>query len=437
MTLIVYYFILIIEGCESLRYTSKKGLKMTTETREIKFITTHDYSSQIEEFVSKQKKKFEKAGAILSYSKEECKKTIQDNYGFEKAIDALQIIINIETPVLKHKGWSYIGTIKKESVESGEKQVNMLYSLGEGEEIAKYKDLEYFHCDHCNTKHWRNVTNVFRNEEGKEIMIGTACSKEYFGIDVHAQLSNLLGLYPKIKGLCEDFEMSFGGGWSKGLDKELFCSLVYGIITKEKRYVSKSSVDEYSNDIPTSSIVSYLMSSTLKKEEIENNQREIKNICESLKDRDIYKEVRAYWDNKEDDSIFALNVKHNFKLIEAKEGLLAYAVWEYMREVEDFTGKKKFEERKKKSGYIGEVGTKILGKEVVITNFYSFDSQYGTIFIVSMIDDDDNVIIWKTSSPVGEKDERRTIKTAIIKDHKEYNGIKQTIVKNLKFLPID
>jgi len=54
--------------------------------------------------------------------------------------------------------------------------------------------------------------------------------------------------------------------------------------------------------------------------------------------------------------------------------------------------------------------------------------------IVSMIDKNDNIIVWKSGS-IGkiEKGQNKTIKTAIVKEHSEYKEVKQTIVKNVKF----
>jgi hypothetical protein len=53
--------------------------------------------------------------------------------------------------------------------------------------------------------------------------------------------------------------------------------------------------------------------------------------------------------------------------------------------------------------------------------------------IISMIDNNNHVIIWKTSTLKTQKGEKRTIKIATIKEHSEYNTVKQTIVKNVKF----
>jgi hypothetical protein len=121
-------------------------------------------------------------------------------------------------------------------------------------------------------------------------------------------------------------------------------------------------------------------------------------------------------------------------MLEPRTGLIAYAVYEYMKEIEDLHGTKKFGEKTKNSAHIGVVGEKIKGVKVEIFRVSNFESMYGLTFVISMIDDNNNVIVWKTSSPVGEKGEKRTIKTAIIKDHDEYKGIKQTVVKNLKFV---
>lgn len=413
---------------------------LNNEYNQIQFITVYDRMHRVDELIEKYRDKFSKYSVGISYTKEPTKVTVP-MYNVDTAlnhdveVDAVKITINIEIPVLKHEGWTYFGTIERVPIlDENEKNTgyeNIIYSpIQDNPVIKKFINITEFNCDHCKTKHHRKTVHLLKHEDGREFLIGTACSKEYFGINIHKQICELLNLFPKIVDFAEDCEESFGfGGIRYSINKGTLAKLAYGILKNTGRYISKASCDEFSSEIPTATRVSTLYDT--KDKEAKEYRDE---ILESLKDKEVLQLVREYWDSKDDGEVFTHNVQTALKMIDPKPGLIAYAVWEYMREVEDITGKNKFGERLKNSNYIGKVGEKIKGIEVEIYNIASFESMYGTTFIISMIDNSDNVIVWKTSSPVGEKGEKYIIKTAIIKEHADYKSIKQTVVKNLKFI---
>jgi hypothetical protein len=400
---------------------------ITNDCNKIEFFISYDNSNLIEEYITKIRKKFDIIG--IDYTKEPTKRVFNGN-----EIDLLRITINIEFPVLKHNGWTYYGTIESVSIiDENEKNIgyeNILYStIKDNDILKKYINLENFRCDHCNTNHARKTVHLFKHEDNREFIIGTACSKEYFGINVYTQLLKILNLFPKISDFMEEMEEKYG--YHNGtlyFNKNEFCKLVYGIIKEQGKYVSVSSVSEFSSEVPTSSIaqsIYYAKEGTFYNKKIE--------ILKSLQDINIIDKVREYWLSKESEDVFIHNVQTALRMLNPREGLIAYAVWLYMCDVEDFTGKKKFGEKVRQSNFIGTIGDKIKGKEVEIYNFTSFETDYGLMFVISMISEQNEVIVWKTSSPIGEKGDKKMIKTAIIKGHTEYKDIKQTIVKNLKF----
>lgn len=79
-----------------------------------------------------------------------------------------------------------------------------------------------------------------------------------------------------------------------------------------------------------------------------------------------------------------------------------------------------------KSEYQGEKDS-WLEKDVTITKNIPLDSQYGLSHMHVMEDEDGNVYVWTTASKNIE--ENTTVHMHMkVKDHKEYNGIKQTVV---------
>lgn len=68
-----------------------------------------------------------------------------------------------------------------------------------------------------------------------------------------------------------------------------------------------------------------------------------------------------------------------------------------------------------------------LEKEVVIKSNIVFDSHYGETHMHVMEDSDGNVYVWSTASKSLEENKTYTIKMKV-KEHKEYKGVKQTVV---------
>ena len=68
-----------------------------------------------------------------------------------------------------------------------------------------------------------------------------------------------------------------------------------------------------------------------------------------------------------------------------------------------------------------------LEKEVVIKSNIVFDSLYGETHMHVMEDSDGNVYVWSTASKSLEENKTYTIRMKV-KEHKEYKGVKQTVV---------
>ena len=89
-----------------------------------------------------------------------------------------------------------------------------------------------------------------------------------------------------------------------------------------------------------------------------------------------------------------------------------------------------------KSSYFGNVGDKVDGLEVTFKNEFFYETQFGGMIIYIFEDADGHQFKWNTSSGFGtslEKEEVITIK-GTIKEHSEYNGIKQTVLTRCKLV---
>jgi hypothetical protein len=80
--------------------------------------------------------------------------------------------------------------------------------------------------------------------------------------------------------------------------------------------------------------------------------------------------------------------------------------------------------------HIGAVGERCdFGLRIVFVT--SYETQYGTTFVHVMEDADGNVVVYKGSKPIGQKDDAIKIK-ATIKAHDRRDGIAQTIISRPK-----
>lgn len=95
-------------------------------------------------------------------------------------------------------------------------------------------------------------------------------------------------------------------------------------------------------------------------------------------------------------------------------------------------------ERKARGHFFGTVGDKV-EIEVTYTGHFFFDSIYGGGVIYKFDTDDGAHLVWMTSGSLGGNDavvddgERITIR-ATIKEHKERNGVEQTMLARVKVI---
>ena len=85
--------------------------------------------------------------------------------------------------------------------------------------VSQYKDLDFYHCDHCGVRRYRKKIIIVENPKGDRKVVGRSCMKDYIGISPAALVANLdlsTWLY-KMANLviCDGDEEGCGGGWEK------------------------------------------------------------------------------------------------------------------------------------------------------------------------------------------------------------------------------
>ena len=137
--------------------------------------------------------------------------------------------------------------------------------------------------------------------------------------------------------------------------------------------------------------------------------------------------------NEKDDNYF-----HNLKVAAS----LKYATWKNFgllasafpahnkqleRDAEEREQKARAEAEAASSHYVGEVGKRVSFKPADYKVLTSWETQWGWTALYKIVDEDNNVFIWKTGSGIDA--EHPVVKlTGTVKEHSEYGGVKQTVL---------
>jgi len=396
-----------------------------TTSNILKFILPYDAESKLQDYLTKIEKKFAKINLGTTYEKEPV--TYREN---GREVNGFRLIIKVEYPLIKHEGYSYFATLKKVPTDSGD-EIQVFSS--DSENLNQYHNVE-FRCDHCHTNHTRYTVHLFKDDNGNEKIIGSSCAKEYFGIDIARQLNKLLNYYNGsfISEIEDEFKCFRG---IQEIDKENLAKMVYGTIKEKGKYISRKRAEIEFKE-PTSELVEYYMKDHQFKnasDRIEFNETS-KRI--SILGRELdYEKVKEYWDSKDENDTFNHNIQISLKMLQPKTGMIAYAVWEYMNEVEDFTGKKKLQNIE--SNHIGKVGDKVKDISMTAVKITGIETQWGYSTRVQFLDENDNIFIWWASKEINFDENDKVQVSGTIKKHDEYKGQKQTIITRCKVKQIN
>lgn len=83
------------------------------------------------------------------------------------------------------------------------------------------------------------------------------------------------------------------------------------------------------------------------------------------------------------------------------------------------------------SKHIGQVGSKI-ELEATFKRTRWYDTRFGTTWIYTFEDAEGNCLVWKTSASIGAEEGDKVRIKGTVKDHDEYNGVKQTVLTRCK-----
>ncbi len=314
------------------------------------------------------------------------------------------IEINIDSDIIRKDGYTVIAQI--EAIDNGQNIVKM---LDDSKPEQAWYTAKLF-CEHCGTARVKRFAYIVKDEAGSFKMVGKTCLKDYCGID-----PKLIAMNQEIGDLIEneygidDYDFGSHGEYAFDVLKAV---AIANDIVKQFGYV-KSCEDN--------STKTQLMIEVGKTEPSE----ESKKLAEEMKDYYSRIDYRDLTD-------FQCNIKNLLQSGYTRIrnlGYIAYAPVDYLRMKEQQEREQLRNEAKGNSEYVGNVGDKLTVDVKESKLITSWQTVYGMTFLYKFLTADNNVLVWKASKSYEGEPKRIT---GTVKDHKEYDGEKQTILTRCK-----
>lgn len=322
----------------------------------------------------------------------------------KRAVEVISYTFEMES--LKLGEFEVLAVLEHNVIENSNE--NLVHVIKENALVPVEYRTKNSYCEHCNSDRKRNKTVLLINPEGEIKQVGSTCIKEYTGIDG----INIIGNYQDIHDI---------------IIKDL--ALDYERIDYYQKY--DKTIDYLASCIQLIDTKGY---------EKDTTKYKAWEICgteyQDTKYMAIAEKVKEYFTNRN----FVNDFLNNIRLCLSNEytkinGFVAYAYLAYQKEMENEEKKRKIEEGKKNSSYVGEVGQKIqteltFKKKIAYETHYSYHGE--TSYILLFEDAEGNIYKWNTAKYMEIEEGQQVKIKGTIKDHSEYSGAKQTILTRCK-----
>lgn len=331
------------------------------------------------------------------------------------------IEINGEAPKLN--GWKFVARI--ETIK--ENRYNLIFVAPNESVPSKYRETGST-CDHCSTNRFRKFTYILKSENGEYKQVGSSCLKDFLGHTNPHSYANYLEWIEDLIVFAEDSEeynrSSYGIRDIK-FDLAYYVSYVAEYIKQTVYFLSKGKAQEQERISTADAVWNEIHNKELKFE-----NRTVKEISEESKQ---LANDALEWAISLKDKNDLSDYQHNLQLsceVNAVDwrssGIVASLITAYQYEKEMIEKKEKIKEERKDSEYFGTVGERQEFTLEVIKKT-GFSTQYGWTVLHIFKDQNGNVATWFSSNK--EFDEGQTVVLkATIKEHREYDGTKQTVL---------
>lgn len=312
----------------------------------------------------------------------------------------------------KLNNWEFVATI--EHTPNG----NIIRSITDNYKIPERYKNSGPECEHCNKIRSRKDTYLVYNTKTNEFkQVGRTCLKDYTeGLDANkcAEIAQLFINLEKFEGNYADDFISYSSSTSI-MSNDIVKKYAYSLV-KDKGYLPK---------ITTSELMDILRGKGKDKLQPANNDK-IKEIDDWVETINIDKP--GYFRN----AVLAWKLEY----IEYRHLALICSLINVFFKTE--SQRAIIKTKKETTSYVGNINDKI---DINIKNsrvLYTRDNlQYSyyapDTYVYEIIDKEGNIYIWNTSQSL----EGVTKINATVKEHREYKGIRQTIITRGKIIEVN
>lgn len=279
-------------------------------------------------------------------------------------------------------------------------------------------------CDHCGNNRFRKYTYAVQAEDGSVAVVGHTCLRDFLGTDTPASVAARFRFMAELKAFDEDF--SGGRGSIPDNAQELLAVTAAAI--RLWGWVPKSAPEHVGEPTAERIAVWYLIAPN--KYQKEEQVALEAAICDA--DYELASRVMEWIASDEaGDSDYIQNLRLILApgAVEAKRrGYACSAVAAYQRHLGKLEERRKAAETVAVSQWVGTKGERLRGLKLRLESAKGFSGQWGDTLLYKFKDDAGNIFTWFASGSAEIEIGAEVVLDATVKDHKEYNGGRETVL---------
>lgn len=266
-------------------------------------------------------------------------------------------------------------------------------------------------CDHCGTNRVRKYTFIVRNDGGEYKQVGKSCLKDFTGISPAD-----CALWAEVREL--DISQNDTGMPAPSADRGLSVQEV--IAHACDSITALGYIKSCETSSTKSDIISRLGISTPSSDSVEEAKKIIQWVRETYanKGRLELSELESNW----------LTLCMDEYTTRKHIGYLAYLPVAYRKDMAKKEEARKVEMAGKCSEFVGNVGERITFTAKTAGVLTSWDSQWGTTYLIQFTDENGNIFKWFASKFDANKLKNGCSVAGTVKEHSEYKGVNQTVL---------
>jgi hypothetical protein len=353
---------------------------------------------------------------ILEEGIEEREMVVRDDDGagyMKVKVEYLKLEITGSIPRIA--GWSIHSKIQPSDV-AGQ---NYVFTTASHEPVESLRTCPLF-CEHCQTKRLKKTGYLIQHEDGRQMMVGATCLKDYLpdiGIENLIAYMNKLGELQT--GEFDDSEIP-RSVWvysTKWAIRDAYVSI------KKYGFVSKSKAEENYEGWWTSM-------------DIDPGLKRRQELYTDVDIDALNAELEGFIPHMLAKSSVGNDFIHNAQLALQSEAI-RQKLYGYVAAAVNVWMKDMAEARVKATGGVsehqGKVGERLDLKGLRITRLSMSEGQFGWTYIYGFLDSKGNQYTWFASKNIGEVDKVVDLR-GTVKKHDEFRGVKQTVLTRCTIL---